>query len=471
MRTSIRTRMLLSLLTVAVLSAGPLSWYFLHELQAYGVRKLEERLQSEAGLVAAMTASIGIEEHQDLSEALRESALEVNSSLIVLDSDGNLVASSFDASEARINYSQRPEVRMALEGERGQRMASAPDGRLELFNAVPIIRDGDVEGVAYVSARTFSIATLLQDYLGTLVLLAIVFAIATLLLAETLARWLSGPLRKLEVGAEAFAAGDLGVRVRPEGPRETRAAGEAFNTMADQVGSIVAELVKEERRKSQFVSDVSHELKSPLTAIRGTAETLLENDIPESDRRRFLATIVRESKRLARLAEDLLALQRIEGATGELPMRRVDLLDVAQGAIEGLAHNAAERQVTISLSGNPPAVLGDPDRLQQVITNIVDNAVRHTPAGGRVTLELGRDETHTLVSVSDEGPGIPEESLPYIFDRFYRAQTSRDRATGGAGLGLAIARSIIVRHAGEITATNIEGRGARFTFRLPSLKD
>jgi len=463
--------MLLSLLIVALVSAGPLSWYFLQELQAYGLRKLEERLQSEARLVAAITDSIGIEDRKALSEALRKSALEVNSSLIVLDSTGDIVASSSDMDEASADYPQRPEVRVALEGQQGKRVAHAPDGRLELFKAIPIISNGDVASVSYVSARTFSIATLLRDYSATLALLSILFAIVTLLLAETLARWISGPLRKLEIGAEAFAAGDLGVRVRPEGPRETRAAGEAFNTMADQVGNIVAELLKEERRKSQFVSDVSHELKSPLTAIRGTAETLLENDITENDRQRFLTTIVRESKRLSRLAEDLLALQRIEGATGELPMRRVDLLDVAQGAIEGLAHNAAQRQVTISLAGSAPAVLGDPDRLQQVIANILDNAVRHTPIDGKVTVELGRDETHALVSISDEGPGIPDESLPYIFDRFYRAQTSRDRATGGAGLGLAIARSIITRHAGEITAANLESRGARFTFKLPSLKD
>ncbi len=470
MHTSIRTRLLLSLLVVAMTSAGVLSWYFMRELEAYGLRKLEERLGSEARLVAAIAASTGLRDSGHLGAALEDAALDVNSRLIVLDETGRAVADSIGKTGLGKDYSSRPEIERALAGGYGAHTRLSPAGRLALYVAYPVQRDGAVIGVAYSSAQTFSIITLLRDYRARLGSFVALFAAVTLLIAELLARWLSRPLRRLEAGAAAFASGDHSARVRPAGSRETRAVGEAFNTMADEVGRVVAELKNEERRKSQFVSDVSHELRSPLTAIRGTAETLLEGDVPDEDERRFLATIVRESERLARLAEDLLALQRIEGATGELPIRRIDLRAVTQGAADSLEHFTSQRSVRVEIVGDAPAVLGDPDRLQQVVANLLDNASRHMSGGGTVTIELGRDETYALLSVLDEGPGIDEDALPHVFDRFYRAQTSRDRSTGGAGLGLAIVRAIVDRHAGEITAVNRPEGGTRFTVRLPALR-
>ncbi|MDZ4178986.1 MAG: ATP-binding protein [Coriobacteriia bacterium] len=471
MHASIRTRLLVSLLVIALTTAGALSWYFIRELEGYGLRKLEERLASEAQLVAAVAGTAGMDDPRALGDALHDAALEVNSRLIVLDTEGIAIADSANVPQLGTDYSSRPEIGQALAGEYGAYTRLSPAGRLALYVAYPVTRAGEVTGVAYSSAQTFSILTLLQDYRARLGSFVVLFAAVTLVLAELLARWLSRPLRRLEAGAVAFANGDHDARVTPSGSRETRAVGAAFNTMADEVERVVSELRDEERRKSQFVSDVSHELRSPLTAIRGTAETLLEGDVPAEDEQRFLSTIVRESERLARLADDLLALQRIEGATGELAVRRVDLRAVAQEASDALEHLTTQRHVRVEITGEAPAVLGEPDRLQQVVANLLDNASRHMPDGGTVTIELGRDNTHALLAVADEGPGIDEQALPHVFDRFYRAQTSRDRISGGAGLGLSIVKAIVGRHAGEITAENRTEGGSRFTVRLPALRD
>jgi two-component system OmpR family sensor kinase len=258
--------------------------------------------------------------------------------------------------------------------------------------------------------------------------------------------------------------------VEPTGSREIRAVGVAFNTMADEVRRYVGDLRAEERRKSQFISDVSHELRTPLTAIRGTAETLLDGDVEREDASRFLATIVRESERLARLADDLLTLERIEGATGELPLRRVDLRIVADNAVEALEHLLEARGVTVEVEGSAPAVLGDADRLQQVVANMIDNASRVMDEGV-IRIVLGRDADHASLAVLDEGPGIPAEDLPHVFDRFYRAQRSRDRSSGGSGLGLAIVKAIVDRHVGTIEAANRPEGGAQVTLRLPALRD
>lgn len=470
MQTSIRTRLLVSLLIVAVLSAGVLSWYFLSELESYGLRKLEERLTSEASLAVVLAESTGLDHPDDLATALEAYESPSTSVVRIVDADGGVIASS-DA-QTGADLSDRPEIATALGGSQGANTRITGAGRLGLFVALPVLDDdGTVVGAASATADTFSIMTLIRDYRARLAGLIALFAAFTLVVAELLARWLSGPLRRLEAGAVAFADGDHSARVRPSGSRETRAVGAAFNQMADEVQRALDELKAEERRKSQFVSDVSHELRSPLTAIRGMAETLAEGDVSREDERRFLGTIVREADRLARLADDLLTLQRIEGATGELPIRRVDPLEVARRAAGAIEHLAELRGVSVVVTGGAPAVLGDPDRLQQVIANLLDNALRvMNEQSGTITVSLAHEGDWSTISVLDEGPGIAEEDLARIFDRFYRAEPSRERAKGGAGLGLAIVRAIIERHGGRIEAANRPEGGTRFTVYLPSLR-
>ena len=191
--------------------------------------------------------------------------------------------------------------------------------------------------------------------------------------------WLAGravaarivaPLERLGVSARTFASGNLAARADVDSPRETRIVAEAFNQIAGQINAARDELKREEHRKTQFVSDVSHVLRTPLTAIRGAAETLLDGDVEPEDQQRFLSTIALEAERLGRLANDLLTLQRIEGATGELPIRPVDLRLAADRAAAMLEPLLEDREVTLSVNGRTPLVLGDTDRLQQVVANL-----------------------------------------------------------------------------------------------------
>lgn len=288
------------------------------------------------------------------------------------------------------------------------------------------------------------------------------------LVGRAVAKRLTTPLERLAATASSFASGNHKVRAEARGPREVRMIAESFNRMADEVTEAIDQLRTEEHRKTQFVSDVSHELRTPLTAIRGAAETLLDGDVAPDDQERFLSTIAMEAERLTRLANDLLQLQRIEGATGELPLRRVDLRLAAERAAAMLEPLMEDRGVTLLVIGDAPKVLGDVDRLQQVVANLVDNASRFVSAGGSVTVELSADDKQAVLAVVDDGPGIPDEDLPRLFDRFYRSDTSRTRTSGGAGLGLAIVRAIVQAHGGSIEAENGEQGGSRFTVRLPA---
>ena len=480
MRTSIRVRLLAAFLAVALLAAAGLSVYFLSELEAYGLRKLEERLRGESTTISSVVAAmlraddrtkLSSAQADVLAEELTSAAPGIASRIRVLDAGGEAVVDSAGGEGVGIGYSGTPEVAAALAGEYGATTRMTQEGRIALYVASPIVVEDRIVGVAYTSASTFSIRTLLRDYRLRLGIVVVLFVVVALALTELLARWLSSPLQDLAESAAAFAAGDHSVRARPRGSRETRAVAEAFNAMADEVQTALAELREEEKRKTRFVSDVSHELRTPLTAIRGAAETLLDGDVPDEDARQFLTTIARESERLTRLANDLLTLQRIEGATGELPLSRVDLFATAQHTIEGLAPLTDGRGVAVVLEGTAPLVLGDRDRLQQVIGNLIDNASRMTPEGGTVTVQLSAEGSSAVVRVLDEGPGIPEEALPHVFDRFYRAQPSRDRSTGGAGLGLAIVAAIVRAHAGTIVAERRPEGGSTFTMRLPAIRE
>lgn len=293
--------------------------------------------------------------------------------------------------------------------------------------------------------------------------------IVAYVVGRMVAKTFTRPLEHLAARASSFAAGDLTARAETEGPREVRLIARSFNRLADDVAAAMSRLSDEEERKTQFVSDVSHELRTPLTAIRGAAETLLDGDVEPADQDRFLTTIATEAERLTRLANDLLTLQRIEGATGELPFRSVDLYEAAQRAATMLEPLNEDRQVSVTIEGRAPMVLGEIDRLQQVIANLIDNASRMVGEGGHVWVELSTEGDSAVIAVSDDGPGIPASDLPRLFDRFYRADISRTRTSGGAGLGLAIVRAIVTSHGGTIEAENLPGRGARLTVRLPAL--
>lgn len=320
-----------------------------------------------------------------------------------------------------------------------------------------------------VSGTTFwgvdAVVPILAGALGAAVLATLV----SWPLAMGFARRATGPIERLAASAASFAAGEHAKRARVEGPREVRLIADAFNKMADEMSEAIAILSDEETRKTQFVSDVSHELRTPLTAIRGAAETLLDGDVAAEDQDRFLSTIAHEAERLTRLANDLLTLQRIEGATGELPFRRVDLKDASLRAVAMLEPLIEDRGTSVAVSGTAPLVLGDLDRLQQVVANLIDNATRMVGAGGHVWVELSAEDKHAVLRVRDDGPGISDEDLSRLFDRFYRADSSRARSRGGAGLGLAIVKAIVTSHGGTVEACNPPRGGALLTVKLPAL--
>jgi two-component system phosphate regulon sensor histidine kinase PhoR len=221
--------------------------------------------------------------------------------------------------------------------------------------------------------------------------------------------------------------------------------------------------------RRDFVANASHELRTPVTAIRGAAETLLAGALADPDSaRHFVDMVARHAERLARLTQDLLDLSRIESGQWTMELCRVELFGLAQGVLDLHADRAAEKALRLARAvPEGLAARADPRALEQVLVNLVDNAVKYTPQGGTVTLGATRQEAQIVLTVADTGPGIDRHHLPRLFERFYRADPGRSREQGGTGLGLAIVKHLTQAQGGEVDVESGSG-GTRFWVRLPA---
>ena len=282
---------------------------------------------------------------------------------------------------------------------------------------------------------------------------------ASVLVAIWLARSLYRPLHRVTRAAERMAQGDYGQEIAAEGPQEVRGLALAFNHMAQQVQ-------QSQQRLRQFVADVSHELRSPLTSISGFAQAILDGTArDQAAQARAVGIIDDESRRMRRLVDELLELSRIESGQVQIAQGTVDVSELLAHCAELFQLRAEDRGVALELDlGAVPAVTGDIDRLEQVFANLIDNALKHTPAGGQVRIASREAGGHVEVAIADSGPGIPFEERPHIFERFYRSDASPG---DGTGLGLAIARELARAHGGDIEVRSPAGQGAELVVTLP----
>ena len=286
------------------------------------------------------------------------------------------------------------------------------------------------------------------------------------------------PLAEVEETAAAIAAGQLDRRVPQRDPRtEVGRLSLALNGMLTQIQQAVASSEQSaaqartsEDRMRRFITDASHELRTPLTTIRGFAELYRQG--AARDIEMLMSRIESESRRMGLLVEDLLLLARLD-AQRPLEQHRVDLLALATDAVHDAQSIAPNRRIAMEVFDGPgtPEVLGDEARLRQVLSNLVSNALQHTPESAGITVRVGTEGDNAVLEVLDEGPGMTREDAHRVFERFYRADSSRARSSGGTGLGLSIVDSLVYAHGGTVTVATAPGRGCRFQVRLPRIAE
>jgi len=408
--------------------------------------------------------------------SLRDITIELSSTIetrfLLIDQEGATVISSADLDLEP--YKEIPATQDAFGGQITSSVDKIKDADW-LFVATPLLQQDETVAVLLLGHPLRDITAVLAD-LRTRLILAVGIAIPLAsLLAFSLSRNLLRPVNVLADAARGMQAGVFDIPIPVERPDELGQLSRTFDSMRIR-------LLETEKLRTQFISDVSHELRTPLTAIKGLTESLQDGAVEDPEvRDRFLNSIERETDRLIRMTNDLLTLTRVDAGGMKLKLESLDLRSILEDTKTKLSPEAKRRgvQIQIELPKKPIMVTADHDRIDQVLTNILDNALKHSPTDERILVTLRdanrekqdpnpsrwsfpaplMDEAfmaalqsgpHIVIWVQDRGAGVPAEDLPHVFERFYRADFSRSRDHGGSGLGLSIARAIMDAHGGHI---------------------
>jgi len=282
----------------------------------------------------------------------------------------------------------------------------------------------------------------------------------------------TGRISRVAGGLRALASGEYGSRVHIAGGDEVAALADDLNTLAGQLDEAERQRDAIERERRDLTAAISHDLRTPLASMRAIVEALDDEIVDDpAEVARYHGALRREIERLNRMVDDLLELARMDANALQLDLQPLGIDEIAADVVDAMKPQAAERRLSLRLVADTPMpqVLIDGARMERAIANLVRNALEHTPAGGRIELRVGRADGHVSLTVSDTGPGIDDASIGRIWERFYRADTSRNRSGSGdgAGLGLAIVRGIVEAHGGVVSAASTPGGGAQFVIALP----
>jgi two-component system OmpR family sensor kinase len=459
-RTPLRVRLVVALVLLAALGLGISGVAASRALHGYLLDRVDQQLDSFADRQGPPFASCS-----ELTDGHRDDRLQsVYEACIPVGSRTGVEVPLYDGSKPAIPTSL-PAHPTTL----------PPNGASASWRALAVTKDNGDTYLYAVSLddidRTIRRLALLESGIGGVVLILLAAA-GTFVVRRSLR-----PLVVVESAAEAIAEGDLSQRVPESDPRtEVGSLSQSFNTMASRLETAFAEQAASEaearaseERMRRFVGDASHELRTPLTSIRGFAELYRQGALPSAaDVTRAMSRVEGEASRMGLLVEDLLLLARLDQQR-PLEHAPVDLLELARDAVADTQAIDPTRSVTLEAvaAGPPPVISGDAARLRQVFGNLVSNALVHTPPGSPVVVRVSTSDSAAVVEVVDSGPGVRAEDRARVFERFFRTDSSRTRASGGTGLGLSIVAALVAAHGGSVEIDDTPGGGATFRVTLP----
>ena len=328
--------------------------------------------------------------------------------------------------------------------------------------------------IALANVLVTAVMMFLSSHDLTLLIVLLVFSlIVSLLFAFILAGSISASLELLSTGAKRLGQGDLSVRINVASQDEIADLANVLNSMAQDLDTASRLKQELEQARKDLVASVSHDLRTPLASIQAMVEAMEDGVVSYADTiKRYLSAIRREVEQLSALINDLFELSRLDSGTLELHLRPSSVQDIVASALESMNAQASQKELTIEskISRGLGPVLVDRNRIQRVLHNLIQNAIRHTPSDGTVLVEAQDQGPMVQIDVADTGQGISQEDLGRVFERFYRGEKSRSRDFGGSGLGLAIAKGIVEAHGGWIQVSSTVGEGSRFSFCLPKAR-
>ena len=443
------------------------------QLGAYFKASIYKTLDSRAEQVSKMSGYLidaggGMSHAVGLKEVMALIGHDEGQAFIITDAQGSVVVHvGFNERPLKKYKIERSEILDSIEGETVARegdLGGVLSNRF-LYVTTPLRTRLGIEGTV-IACSTVPYIQNMQLGIMRMFFFAVTFVIVlTLLVAAWLSQRIAKPIREMTTVARRIASGDFTQRVASDAEGELGILASSFNQMTVALGEM-------DEVQSSFISDVSHELRTPMTIISGFVEGVLDGTIPEEKHKEYLEIVLSEIKRLNRLVNDLLEMSRLNSGKIEYKMVPFDIAESMRKAIVAFEQGISEKKIEISVEFDSDCmmVMGNSDSVYRVITNLMDNAVKFTPEGGRIAIRIKAASGKTKVSVENSGSGLTEKELNHIWDRFYQTDKSRSSGKRGAGLGLYIVRNIMKAHDNEIYAESEEGSWTRFTFELDSVK-
>ncbi|MCL2747809.1 MAG: HAMP domain-containing histidine kinase [Oscillospiraceae bacterium] len=453
----------LSYIAIIILMLALLNSYPVMEFQHLIYTSKEAELNTRAGYIASSLATLEVLVPRDVEQIMKILGNQNMSRIVVTDADGLVVFDNAVSDPMLGKYAMLPEVFRALTSNDFFASQYA-EGAFESRATVPVVNRGQISGAVYLYEYDSDQALILKSLQNNLASISAIIAVVVAVLSVIVSFALSRRLRDLLRGIRLVREGEYSHRVPMRGRDE-------LASLADEFNELTGRLQKTEATRRRFVADASHELKTPLSAIRLLTDSILQNPSIETDKiREFVADIGDESDRLSRLTGKLLALTRLDAEFFD-PVRVVNVKTVVSLAIRRLAALSDHYSIELKPSMADDALIdANADGLYQIVFNLVENAIKYNKTGGQVRILLFKREGTVKLIVEDNGVGIPEEELPRVFERFYRVDKTRSREAGGAGLGLSIVRDTLSKYGGDIRLDSTMGKGTRVTVTFPVTK-
>ena len=381
------------------------------------------------------------------------------SRLVITDRNSCAVYDSISELSVEYKYVLYPEVVSALSGN-DVFLWNYHDGVIQSSAAIPVYAYGSLLGCVYITEYNTTQGALIASLQNNVFTITVILEILVIFCSIFFSSIYSGRLRTIMTSIRTVRKGDYSHKLELRGRDELNHLGNEFNALIER-------LQISENKRNQFVSDASHELKTPLASIKLLTDSILQNEMDADTIKEFVEDIGNEADRLNRMSQKLLSLSRVDSQQGEA-FEIVQIAPTIDRVIRMLSALASEKQVTIQteIQDDLPVLVMEDD-LYQVVFNLVENGIKYNQTGGKLLLSLTRDGDNSLLCIRDTGVGIPDEALPHIFERFYRVDKARSRSTGGSGLGLSIVRNIVERNHGSISIESKLNEGTTFTLRFP----
>ena len=421
----------------------------------------EIAMREKAQMVASAVAEQNVLNPDTARAAMADVDKQNITRLVITDISGQCVYDSLTEVDATGSYCLFPEIVEALEGN-DVFTWRYHDGAMESQAASPILRYNNFIGCVYIMEYDTSQGMLIQSLLSNILSATLVLTVVLLVFSLAFSSAFDRRLRKIMASMRVIREGDYSHKVKMGGRDELTVLGDEFNDLTNR-------LQESEERRQQFVSDASHELKTPLASIKLLSDTILQNDMDPETMREFVADIGDEAERLNRMSSKLLSLTRVSAENGA-DCEIVYMGPTIRRVVRMLSAIADHSAVTIRVNVEQDcSILILEDDLYQIIFNLVENGIKYNVPGGSLHIHLTRVEDNAVLTLRDTGVGIPEDALEHIFDRFFRVDKARSRASGGSGLGLAIVREMVIRNRGLISVESTVGEnsGTTFTLELP----